>query len=557
MWLLALACTKKPEAPRRECGECHRAQFDAWARSHHARAQGVADGGFEGHPVRFVIGAEPVRQAVVELDGGLHVAPFNLLVGEAIPPTLEGPAGDWRGPRYAWAGSCAPCHATGFQVNAVKWRSLSVSCEACHVSTDGGHAFTPLARINTFEFVDGGAIARPREVHADTQTETCAQCHLRRRALVDDGAPVRVLLDAFEPELMTRGAFEPTGVMREEVFEAASFLMSKMQRAGVRCSHCHEPHSGELRAKGNALCAQCHRASVFDVEAHRGNSACVDCHMPEKTFLGSDRRRDHAFIMPGRAAPAFAAAFGREQGANELLLPVIRDAHESSFKRASALALLEAPLSRDAQQVIAENLASDDEWLRYGAASALPAVPPALRAKLGEAMLDDPRRAIRVRAARAIGRTTPEVLEAERANAFSGDAWLNLGALAADPKEAEALYRRGLEMDPAFVPLAINLADVSGDEGPLVAATHEDSPWTNDARYALGLAQWRRGEKRAALENFRATRDGGVDAHLVAWCLAEREVNGADAGWRVLDLCEASRPGSSALRALRAGWSTP
>ena len=166
-------------------------------------------------------------------------------------------------------------------------------------------------------------------------------------------------------------------------------------------------------------------------------------------------------------------------------------------------------------------------------------------------------RAIRVRAARAIGRATPEVLEAERANAFSGDAWLNLGALAQDPKEAEALYRRGLAIDPAFVPLAINLADVSGDEGPLVAAAHEDSPWTNDARYALGLSQWRRGEKRAALENFRATRDGGVDAHLVAWCLAEREVNGADAGWRVLDLCQASRPGSSATARPRPDRAAP
>lgn len=532
--LLALSCAKKPEAPaRKDCGACHREQLAAWANSHHARGQAVADGGFEGRPVRFTIGVEPVRQPVVEIDGGLQVAPLNLLTGERIVSALDGPAGHWTSPRYAWAGSCAPCHATGFQVNALKWRSLSVSCEACHVSSDGGHAFAPVARLNTFEFEDGGAIARARELHADTQIETCAQCHARRRALRDDGAPVHVLLDAFEPELMTRGAFEPTGAMREEVFEAASFLMSRMQRAGVRCSHCHEPHSGQLRAEGNALCAQCHRAEVFDAPAHRGTSSCVDCHMPEKTFLGRDRRRDHAFIVPGRTAPALSAAFARAQGANELLLSVIRDARESSFTRASALSLLEPPLSREAQALVARSLASDDDWLRYGAVSALPVLPPELRQKLGAAMLEDPRRAIRVRAARAIGRMTPEVLEAERANAFSGDSWLNLGALAqarGDVKQAEALYRRGLEIDPSFAPLAINLADVSGDEGPLVAAAREVSPWTNDARYALGLAQWRRGEKRAALESFQATRDDGVEAHLVAWCLAEREVNGPDAG---------------------------
>jgi predicted CXXCH cytochrome family protein len=419
------------------------------------------------------------------------------------------------------------------------------------VSTDGGHAFESISRLNNFEFADGGAIARASEVHPDTQTMNCAQCHMRRRALLDDGAPVRELLDGFEPELMTRGAFEPTGAMREEVFESASFLMSKMERAGVRCSHCHEPHSGELRAKGNALCAQCHAPNVFDVVAHRGNSNCVDCHMPTKTFLGRDKRRDHAFIVPGRAAPAFAEAFERNEGANELLLIVIRDANESSFKRASVLALLEPPLDRAAQQLVVQNLTSDDDWLRYGAVSALPVLPPEFRQKLGTAMLNDSRRAIRVRVARAIGRATPELLAAERANSFSGDSWLNLGALEADSAKAEALYRRGLEIDPAFVPLAINLADVSGDEGPLREAAREDSPWTNDARYALGLAQWRRGEKRAALENFK---DGGSDAQLVAWCLAERELNGIDAGWNALTQCDRARPRSGALSELREAW---
>ncbi len=544
VFVLALSCAKKPEGPaRKECGECHRAEFDAWKSSHHANAQHAVDGG-------FVIGFEPVQQPVMMIDGGFHVAPVNLLTNEAVPSTLEGRAGDWRGPRYAWAGSCAPCHATGFQVNAMKWRSLNVSCDACHVATDGGHQFANLARKNTFEFVDGGAIARAREVHPDTQTTNCAQCHMRRRALLDDGAPVRELLDAFEPELMTRGAFEPTGAMREEVFESASFLMSKMERAGVRCSHCHEPHSGELRAKGNALCAQCHQSNVFDVVAHRGESQCIDCHMPTKTFLGRDQRRDHAFIVPGRAAPAFAEAFARNEGANELLLTVIHDANESSFKRASALALFEPPLDRAAQQAIVQNLASEDDWLRYGAVSALPLMPSELRQKLGAAMLEDPRRAIRVRAARAIGRATPELLAAERANSFSGDSWLNLGALEVDPEKAEALYRRGLEVDPAFAPLAINLADVSGDEGPLREAVREESPWTNDARYALGLAQWRRGEKRAALENFRAARDGGVDAYLVAWVLAEREVNGPDAGAQALNESRKERPSSAAVRSL-------
>lgn len=542
--LVLVACTKSAAPKSFECADCHREQVDAWKTSHHARGQQVADGGYTWRddagvhvaPIRFTIGVEPVQQFVVE------VAPGKLQIAPTVPTTLTGPAGDWRGPRFHWAGSCASCHATGFQVNAMTWKSLSVSCDACHVGVEGHRAWldggtgsfagfaSSLKRKNVFEFVDGGAIAKPRELHADSQTMTCAQCHQRRRALVDDGAPVTQFFDAFEPELMRRGAFEPNGAMVDEVFESASFLMSKMQRAGVRCSHCHEPHSGALRAKGNALCAQCHQPSVFDTTAHRGTSTCVECHMPSRTFLGSDERRDHAFIVPGRSAPAFAAAFAGNADANAQLISVIGDVNESSFKRASALALLEAPVDEATLKVIAAQLSSDDDWLRFGAVSALPIVPPRLRSKWGEAMLSDERRAIRVRAARALGRETADLVTAERANSFSGDSWLNLGAVAQSRSEAEARYRRGLATDPFFVPLSINLADVTGDEALLVEAASWDTPWRSDAAYALGLSLWRRGEKKRALASFRDSLDGGGAAQRLAWCLAEREVNGVDAG---------------------------
>lgn len=535
--LALVACSKKPTPQARfECGDCHRAQVEAWSSSHHAESQRVADGGYEGLPVRFVIGVEPVQQPVVEL------APGNFQVAPTAPTSLTGAVADWRGPRFNWSGSCAPCHATGFQVATNTWRALNVACEACHVGVDGHRAWldggvsasagfsASLKRRNEFHFVDGGAIARAEAQHADSQTMACAQCHQRRRALVDDGAPVAEFFDAFEPELMRAGAFEANGAMKEEVFESASFLMSKMQRAGVRCSHCHEPHSGKLRAQGNAVCAQCHRSEVFDVVAHRGQQQCVDCHMPKVTFLGVDERRDHAFLVPGRRWPAFEAAFAGNADANTQLLSVIRDTTESSFKRASALALLRAPLTLEETQTVADALASDDEWLRYGAASALPAVAEKARAKLGELGLQDERRAMRVKAARALRRATAELKTAEAANAFSGDSWLNLGSLEHDPKRAAWLYRKGLEIDPAFVPLAINLADVSSDEGPLREAVKQDSPWVNDARYALGLAAWRRGEKQQALEWLRATKDGGVYEHCVAWALAENALTGADAG---------------------------
>jgi len=48
------------------------------------------------------------------------------------------------------------------------------------------------------------------------------------------------------------------GSSGDEVYDIGSFLQSKMHAHGVTCSDCHDPHSGKLRAPGNAVCAQCH-----------------------------------------------------------------------------------------------------------------------------------------------------------------------------------------------------------------------------------------------------------------------------------------------------------
>src|SRR5262249_24062846 len=79
---------------------------------------------------------------------------------------------------------------------------------------------------------------------------------------------------------------------------------SKMYQAGVVCSDCHEPHSGKLRASGNALCARCHNAATYDTERHRlhrpnqPGSECVQRHMPTRRYMGVDDRRDHRFGLP-------------------------------------------------------------------------------------------------------------------------------------------------------------------------------------------------------------------------------------------------------------------
>ena len=99
------------------------------------------------------------------------------------------------------------------------------------------------------------------------------------------------------------------------MFILGSFLQSKMKAKGVTCSNCHEPHGGGLVAAGNAVCTQCHspagndtfptlRKAEFDSPAHhhhkQGSDAaqCVSCHMPERSYMLIDPRRDHFFRRP-------------------------------------------------------------------------------------------------------------------------------------------------------------------------------------------------------------------------------------------------------------------
>ena len=77
-----------------------------------------------------------------------------------------------------------------------------------------------------------------------------------------------------------------------------------MHAAGVTCSNCHDPHSAKLRAEGNGLCAQCHLPARFDAREHHhhepgsAGAQCVNCHMPTKTYMVVDARRDHSIRVP-------------------------------------------------------------------------------------------------------------------------------------------------------------------------------------------------------------------------------------------------------------------
>ncbi|SVB93921.1 uncharacterized protein METZ01_LOCUS246775, partial [marine metagenome] len=99
------------------------------------------------------------------------------------------------------------------------------------------------------------------------------------------------------------------GQVRDENYVLTSFLSSKMHHAGVRCMDCHEPHSTKILQPGNALCMRCHTGTYpnspkIDPPTHTHHKLngeggqCVNCHMPQTTYMQRDPRRDHGFTIP-------------------------------------------------------------------------------------------------------------------------------------------------------------------------------------------------------------------------------------------------------------------
>ena len=110
--------------------------------------------------------------------------------------------------------------------------------------------------------------------------------------------------DDYRVALLDEDHYFPDGQIKEEDYEYGSFIQSRMFHAGVTCSDCHEPHSSRLRAEGNGVCAQCHSAQKYDSPAHHfhkvgsAGARCVECHMPTRTYMVVDARRDHSIRIP-------------------------------------------------------------------------------------------------------------------------------------------------------------------------------------------------------------------------------------------------------------------
>ena len=397
-----------------------------------------SSGDLEDFEVTYAFGVEPLQQYLADFpDGRKQVLPFTWDSRPAsdggqrwyhLYPDEEIRSDDplhWTGRYFNWNYMCAECHSTNLQVGYERasntfnttWSEVSVGCEACHgpgsnhVDQAGAEFDATLGLLVDLDDRGGAAwvmnsetgIAQRSEPAAiQQQPESCGRCHSRRGVITEPYEYGKPLLDTHRLSLLDQGLYHADGRILEEVYVYGSFVQSKMYRAGVTCSDCHNPHSGELHTgpEPNAVCAQCHLPTKFATVDHAPNDDCVSCHMQDKVYMGVDPRRDHSFRLPDTASDPnhYGAAMvaAREGMADPA---AAQNTEFPGIARATLLSLLEAPFDDDSIASLENAVKDPDPLLRIAALQAIYAAPPEQRPLIASSLLADPVRAVRVQAA--------------------------------------------------------------------------------------------------------------------------------------------------------------
>lgn len=450
------------------CQSCHNGEFNNWRSSDHFKAMQAAndstilgdfsnstytadgitsrffkrdgkffintqseDGTNHDYEIKYTFGYFPLQQYLVEAPGGRMQATrqswdsrnkkwFHQYAGEKIPPHdwLH-----WTGNAQNWNTMCARCHSTNLQKNYdfatdtyhTTYSGLTVGCESCH-----GPGKKHIDYANSSDYKDGKKISgsfilMTKNSDQTSQINTCAPCHMRAAEISNSYVQSHELLDNFIPEIPSTDFYYADGQMRDEDYTYASFLQSKMYARGVKCSNCHNPHSGKILFADNQLCMQCHAKKYDDVAHtfHKVNteaSLCKSCHMPGTVYMGNDLRHDHTFRVP---RPDLSVQFGTPNACNKChsnksaiwaadavkkwygpkrayhfsedlisaskqnaeteghVLRLVNDTATPAIIKATALYYLKNIITQNSLQILLKNLQSSDAQVRYRALSSL------------------------------------------------------------------------------------------------------------------------------------------------------------------------------------------
>ncbi|MGI9316363.1 MAG: tetratricopeptide repeat protein [bacterium] len=560
-----------------------------------------ADGNRATFEIKNTFGFHPLQQYLVELDDGhvqaLNIAWdsrakdkggqrwFHLQPNELITPNHPF---YWTNHFQSWNSRCADCHSTNVERNYnsidhsfdTTFSEINVGCEACHgegslhvslaesgeLLSDSGFDREPASALS-WGFSEGKDIAEPRGTKNSDSLDMCGSCHALRGQLTNTRAGGD-FHDLNRLQLINETTYFADGQSKEEAFVVGSFLQSKMHHKGVTCSNCHNPHTGKVLAQSNSLCAQCHKPEVFDTSDHHHHesnspgAACINCHMPERTFMQVDKRRDHSFTIP---RPKLSLDLGvpnactqchtdkddkwanqhtNEWGVNsseEHWAYIVRRATQNDslvtrpaveailntglpdLIRASLLEHLAPMPSRVSAEVARKSMYDKSPLVRRAGVLSLQGHPAELRWQVLSAFLDDSSRSVRIQIAESLSDITDHVpqqhldsvsrlIEEYRqsllVSADSVTTQLNLANLdvrLGDLDNAEQAYQRALTIEPRFVPALLSLAefyrrtDKNVEEKELLDRALEVAPDDGATQHGMGLFHVRNKDYALAL----------------------------------------------------------
>jgi len=280
-------------------------------------------------------------------------------------------------------------------------------------------------------------------------------------------------------------------------------------------------------------------------------------------------------------AKAFAAATTGAPDAPAQLRAIAADASHPAIVRATALAHLNAVLSKTSLDMIAAGLRDRNPLLRLAALQSLSGAPPEARVQLAAPLLTDPLRAIRIEAASVLApvpvtqlsaeqraafeRASAEYVTSQRYNADRAEARVNLGtfyANRADPMTAEEEIKAAIRLDPFFAPAYVNLADLyravgrDADGEKTLREGTRIAPNSAILHHALGLALVRLKRVDAALgELERATvLEPGSARFAYVYAVALHSTGKSDAAIRRLEMTLAAHPNDRDILEALAGF---
>lgn len=453
------------------------------------------DGKLRDYEISYVLGIKPLQQYMIKFPDGRIQLPdigwdnrdrekggqrwIHLQPDENITPKH---VFHWTGSYLNWNYMCGECHTTNFKKNydletntfKTTWSEIDVSCQACH-GPGSNHVTWARSREKEdgvkYAFEDTGLLINLKANDPSVQIEACARCHARRSGLRGDSEYGGPFMDSFVPEVLIDPFYYPDGQALDEVYVYGSFIQSKKYKSGVKCTDCHNPHTARLNTSGNKLCIGCHNKNPkkkfsgmasknYDSPDHHFHkegspgALCVECHMPETTYMITDPRRDHGFRIPrpdlslklnipnpcnrchtdksSKWAAAnidkwypessekrkkdihfseiFAAGRAGRPEAKTGLFRIIANSEQPAIIRATALNILSGYSDKDAIDVTALYLMDDNPLIRYETVRGISALIPKgpgedeqeKKYSLLAPLLKDPIRAVRAETARAL-----------------------------------------------------------------------------------------------------------------------------------------------------------